>query len=738
MRSLVYQIKNNVVWLVPGGVILLSLGHHIFNIWERKAFWVFLTFSLISPLIAWLFSKLFPIFYKTFLSFKKRKLLYIISALIMSCFVSWQVNKAPITYQTLTLEPKLLQNQQVVLAEIRVDKKNLQIMAKAIKMGWSESEGHLKATHDSLPLNYSFPVTTNGPVKILMNTSPTSGEILITYGNEKIKVDLQSPSVQPVIVRFNSNYRFIPGWLMISFIWVVDIFTCFVLIMAVFLFQRKGQHYLQEGREEKFLSHRCGLLVLIAVTSLLHLFSALSIPLILDSDSGSYLQGAAHLVQYGNLDGVHMTRGPGSTLLFAPVILLFGRNPFGMKLLLHILASGCVLIAYRIGWQLTRKRWIAFVIGFITMLLPDLYIYSNLAYSDVPNIFLVVLYVSLLLDAFNNSRFLRLLIVMLVGCFASLLRPENIVMMFIGFFILGIQPLWNLLRAFQLWKRNISVSKYYLFLVKLLGSFLLAMIPLILWSFHNLAINGFFGLSNYSSEVFYDGWVYYGKASDLDIVAKDSPAVKSIQLAIEQYPINITDHSGVATGWEIYPSLIKAGYTTQQAFDLFFQATRDSLVSHKYLIPKILQFKIEDLVSPEIVHQQTYPLVGEKVVTRQFDGIYFDPDTINIPILIQVQRMYYFVFNDFLANIYRLFVIYALVMMIFSLYFSPFRAWAFIVLVTASRIFISNLFGLSHWRYTLAGIVLLVVIAIIGTVFTLYGIKGVFINSSVSCEESST
>src|SRR5204863_4835242 len=103
--------------------------------------------------------------------------------------------------------------------------------------------------------------------------------------------------------------------------------------------------------------------LLLGLGLLLHQLNILSVPLILDADSTVFLQGAEHLLKYGNLDGVSKLVGPGTTFLFAPILFLFGRNAWGMKIFLHLIALACIPVCYWLGWFFSRNHWVAILSG---------------------------------------------------------------------------------------------------------------------------------------------------------------------------------------------------------------------------------------------------------------------------------------------------------------------------------------------------------------------------------------
>jgi hypothetical protein len=718
--------KKKFLWAVLGGIFVVNtLAQHILHIWDGNAIWILLAFLLLSPLAAWALSHLYPTFKHAFQEMKTRQMLFILTALVLSILITWQVYRAPVSYQTLTLTPRVLQDEEVELLEIKSDGVILPLREKAIENGWIDFQGTLIATQTAQPVTLHFLAKANSTVNVLLNSSPDGGRLLLTFNSTRREIDLSRPIQRQRRIEIHNQYRSIPNWLFIPFLLISDAFTFFILLLSLLILQERGQQHFIQGSHEKFFSHRTNLIILTLLASLLHLFSALSVPLILADDSPSYLQGAVHLLEYGNLDGVSMMHGPGFAFLFAPVLYIFGRSPWGIKLLLHLLGVGSVLLSYRLGWQLSRKRSVAFSIGFLTMLLPDLYYYSNFIMSDLVNIFLVVLFASLLLDAIENSTFWRVLMALLVGSTAALFRSENVLMLAIGIFFLGIHPVWNLLLVIMHKSKQRSARDHFNSLGMLIVASTVAILPILWWSFHNLKVNRFFGLSNYGGNVLYDGWMYFSEASGLDIRNEESPAIREINYEISKYPIQITNSSGVATGGTIFPSLIQAGYTPEEAYDLLQQATLDSISTHLQLIPEIIRLKIRGAFKPDILHTFTFPLSGETMQPRNLDGVYFDTVSVSIRPLILVQRSLFDLFQRYFAHIYGVLAYVALVCMFFSLYRKPALKWVALVLIASTRIFLPNLISIGIWRYTLGGIIFLVVFFVTGAAILVYGIKDV-------------
>lgn len=625
-------------------------------------------------------------------------------ALLISIGITWRYYRAPESYHRLTITPIVSQDQKIELIEIKANGDIVRLDNKTVsEAGWQIMDDVLVASSQSKPLVISFKATLNSPVILLFYTTSESGRAGISLENEQTEIELISTENRQKSFTFQAHtYRGVPNSIFIPFLIITDIFSFGSLILFMLFLQEIGQKGMEQTKVLNFFSHRVSLLILLTISSILHLINALAVPLLLDVDSPSHIAGALHLIESGNLDGVSMIRGPGSTFLFAPVLFLFGRNPWGIKIFLHLMAIACVPLSYRIGWQLGKNRWIAFASGLVTALSPDLFLYSNYLMSDLPNVFLVLIFCTAMISALKNLDARWIIAAALIGSFAALFRSENVALLLIGAGALILSILW------RWWKgslANVAVN-----LRNVAFAFVLAALPLLWWSAHNQKAYGFFGLSNYAGEVFYDGWIYFGDASGLSFTDQSSPAVKQINSAIEKYPIATTDPSGTPTGWEIYPSLLKAGYTTEQAFNLFQSAAWDSIKKNKSLAAKLLFIKIEDGLTPGTTHMLTLPLPEEDFQTPKMG--YFDQENLSIPLFINMQREFNKHLQKWYDTVFPYWVYLCLFAMILSLARSPRAIWITLILITATRIFIPNIMGLSHWRYTIAGLIPLQIIAV--------------------------
>jgi hypothetical protein len=539
----------------------------------------------------------------------------------------------------------------------------------------------------------------------------------ISFGRQQVQADLSSATEGLDEIVFSSSYRGLPGWIFLPALVGIDILAWSVLLLLLLILQELGERS-ASGTPEPVPpapSQRLALILLIGLGTFLHALYALSSALTVGPDSPGYLEGAVHLVRFGNLDGVSMSRGPGTALLFGPVIWIFDRNPWGIKILLHLLALACIPVSYRIGWQLSKDPRVAFLSSLIPVLSPDLYYFASFVMADLPNLFLVLLFCWFLLLGLESSRWHWALAVMLTASFATLLRSENSVLLAIGFLTL-------LLSFAARWRRGQLLNPVQPFLY--LGmALLIAVLPVVWWLNHNQRLHGFQSSRAYLAHVIYDGWIYFGNASYVPIADPNSEAVKKIDRAIREYPILIGEVRGIPTGGEIYPSLIQAGYTPEQALDLLEDAAWDSIKSNKDLALALLPLKVRAALRPKRLPDLTYSLPNEPIVTDPIKAEFFDTENLSIPPLIRLQRWANEKLSLFYLHIYRDWVVFCFLQLFLSLFRRPVLTWTALVLIILTRIFTPSILGVPGWRFTLAGWIPLQIVAISWIVLLAAGIK---------------
>jgi hypothetical protein len=675
----------------PGLLVFVALGHRLINFWELPLFWMILEFLVLFPLLTFLTACLVHVLSPHLALIPGKKLLlFSLAALLLGSFITWRTYRSPEVLHEVIVVPL---GGQVGLLEIKGGGEIISLQDTAIKSGWRQDGYAYFANPGAKPISVSFRSAVNQPVTVLFLTSPDGGAVEVSFNAQSGRAELAASTGGQTTLRFTTDYRRIPGWFFISLMVFADIFMFSGAGFILLLIQDIG-HRRMALRPAVSPPHRRNLAILILLGLGLHFFNSLNTPLMLNPDTPSFIQGSLHLIKYGNLDGVSMFRGPGTTLLFAPVMFVFGENAWGIKILLHLFAFGCIPLSYRLGWQISKNHQVAFISGLLAAFSPDLLLYANLVMSDAPNIFIVLAFLTLLLSALERPDLGWVFSTMLIGSFAVLLRSENLVMLIVGafFLLVGFIPRWVNARVFDT-RRFAGIAL----------AILVAFLPVFWWSAHNQRLHGFFGLSNYQGEVFYDGWVYYGDAMGLPFSDSDSLAIKAMNAAIQEHPIVVTDRKGVPTGWEIYPALLAAGYTSNESFDLMAAAAQDSILMKPEMAARILFNKYEKGLTPGIPYIHTYPLPGEPFYDEVLRDKYFYQQNTGIAPLVFLQRKA----NDFVvsnyARLYPGWVLTVILAVFLSFLRSPWPSWAALTVITASRIFIPLTIGVAFWRYTLAG-----------------------------------
>lgn len=715
------RIRLQPRWLLALGisaVFVLSIFHHIVNFWglswERE-----LLIGLIIPVLAVPIHFLITFMWAGILGISwKRWLLFLLPALLIAAYFTWRVFESPLVWHSLAITARENSGRtQVQVLEVRDSNGAVVRFSQIEDLGdWDVQDKTLTASGPR-PVRYSFLGPFRSPVRVWLLTSPQAGDIELKVDDKVLEASLFENENGQREIQIDTSYRFgIPGRIMNGLVMAIDFLALLALFTILWLMQEIQQtaaHH--KGSPDQF-SRRAywrGLGILLVLAFVLHAANYFAAPLDLGEDSPGYLDGAVHWAKYHNLEGASAERGPGTSILFLPAVLLFGRNPWGIKLLLHLLAYASVALTYHLGWQLTRKYWFAFGAGLLTALNPDLLLYSNFVMSEIPNMFVVLLFCIILLTALETLSFRAIVATMLIGSFAILIRTENIILllMTVLFFFIRVTQ-----KTFQ--GRQISSAREFLRELMVparqigIALLLAALLPLA-WSAHNYQQHGFFGLSNYAGEVFYTGWVYEGEASRIPITNESSPAVKIIRDIYAVDPDTDEDQR-VQTGWMIYTHLVNHGYSSQEAFAILRQAAIDSITWDYRLTWQVIVVKIRDSFKPEPAQMLTLPLPGEAPIINPIKSAYFDDEQLVIAPLVLMQRRFYDFLTWYYVSIYPLWAWFCVGAMLFCLYRKPVIPWLPIVLITLFRIGLPNIFGLSLWRFVIPGLPLMQILALAG------------------------
>ena len=708
------QLNGRTIFsLLAAESILLSLLHHRLNFWglpwDKQALMVFVTAPAFALLISFL---LRPIWEDCLKIDRSRWFLFLLPALVIAAIITWRFFSIPETQHQLEIISHVSGSaNEIQVQEIKAAYGNVVPLSNFNKLnGWTMRDGLLIAAGPAVqPIRYSFSGPINQQIRVTFETSPTSGSVEVVLDGRRSVLDLNSSDGNQKRARMDTQYR----WGSLSFLIIPIIVSAdllaFVFLLALFwLVQEINQNRSvnsEPTRSEAFLSHRNGLLLLCGLALVLHTLNFLAVPLAVLKDSPSYLQGAVYWIRYHSLDGVSSYRGPGTTFLFTPFMAPFGRNPWGLKILLHLLALACVPVSYRLGWQLGRRRWFAFLAGLITALIPDLYFYSGFVLSEVPHFFFGLLFCTLLLSALETMTAAWLIAALLVGSFSVLVRSESATALMIGIAFL----LMKIIRDWKYQKPEAVLHEGpqhagFSALWRLGLAIVIAAIPLLAWSAHNQKVYGFYGISDYRGAVLFDGWIYFGESSRIPITDENSPAVRTINAV---YSPGLSNTSNVPTSWTIYYLLLQHGYTSEQAFTLLDQASMDSIRNDIPLSLKLLVIKIQKGLEPQATIPATFLYPGEKINFATLNSDYFDKETLFIPAIINIQRYAVEVVSQWYSIFYTAWFWLGLGMAFICFFRKPFFQWMPLAVIAINSVFLPTIMGMSMWRYVLSGIFLM-------------------------------
>jgi 4-amino-4-deoxy-L-arabinose transferase-like glycosyltransferase len=699
--------------LGAGAVLWLSLSHHLWNVWGLSLARAAALMAVMIPLALLIYLLLGRIQAELRRIPPLRWFLFSAAALLAAAVIVWRVYTPPQSWHRLEIEPL---SGQTELIEIKIPVGALPPFADIeLPPGWEYRDSMLFAGQpDAEPLAFSFWSPADRPVSLLFIKSPESGTVQIRLDGQTQALDLYDTARGQRQTELDTRYRSLPNALTAPIVAGIDLLAFTLLIVLAWLAQEITQpasaQITPSAARSGWVFHRRPLLILLALALALHTINALAVPLILDVDSPTYLNGAVHWLQYRNLDGVSPQRGVGSTLLFTPVLALWGRNPWGMKLLLHLLGIGCALLGYGIGWRLTHQRWFGFAAGLVTLLTPDLMFYANYVMSDLPNVFFTLLFCWALLGVLQTRKFGWQVGALLTGAYAVLFRSDNTVMLAAGAGFIALQLAWDAIQR-QPGRRS---------LINPVGQFglacLLTALPLLAWSYHNYRQHGFFGLSNYTGAVLYDGWIYFGESIRTPVTDTDSPAVQAILAAHERQPELSAPAGFRGDTWDDYAILLADGRTSDEAYAVMMQAALDSIQKDPAQTLELLAIKVREGLQPETTATKTYPLPGEQPQPGPIKPHFFDDESVQIPLLIRAQRLVYQVLGDGYRLVYPAWVWFCLSATLLCLFRKPFFAWAPLVAIAFLKVFFPLIIGFGMWRYVVSGIVLIEIFALAGLV----------------------
>lgn len=695
--------------VVAAEAILMSLLHHLASIWEMTGERQLIALLIAGPALGILFALgLKPIWCEAREIHRVRWLSFAGPAILLAGIVTAQVFETPEVEHELTITPLVgTPTGRVRIEEVRAAYGNVVPLARLASVpGWGTENGMLATegpSPESLVLRFRGPV--GEQVRISFLTSPGGGRATVHLDGRRITIDLLGPAENVTRARLNTQYRwgvfngaFLPLLIFIDGLAIVS------GLAMVWLLHEIGQRRIAATGTLCDRSvpspHALGIAAICAVALLLHAVDFVTIPLRVTKDGPSYLQGAMHFAEHGNLDGATSYRGPGTTFLFAPARVLFGRNPLGVKLELHLLAFFCVPLAYAIGWQLTSRRWVAVASGVLTTIAPDLFAYSDVVLSEVPHIFSLVLYGAALLAALRRPSFRRMAAAMLAGSFAVLVRPDNSVAFGLGTVALTAAVLWR--QAFAA-DGGGHPGRPRVALVAVLFGVILGLVPILAWSLHNLRVHGFFGISDYAGEVLYDGWIYYGENSGTRILDRHSQLARQIDAAV---PI-LRENRSLPTGWQVYDGLRTAGYTSEQAFSMLGRLALDSVAGQPERALELLVLKFKEAAIPQATLPVSLAAPAGENPYAELTSLYFDGEPWLMPRRGRLETAIRSLLLTTYGPFYSALLALAVLSWWLGLYRNPPGLWIAYLVLGANALLLPVVMGVASWRYILPGIILL-------------------------------
>ena len=699
---------------IAGEAVALSVLHHLWNLWglswDRQA----LAFLLVGPILALLISiALAPIWKECLAIGVPRWLQFGGSAVLIAAVLTWRLFFLPEVGHELKIDPRSeTRPGEVRIREIRAAYGNAVPLSEFANLdGWSLGNGLLIATTPNAePIRYSFSGPIGELVRLSFITTPQGGVTSVILDGRRLDLDLRGQEGNETRARIYTQYHWgVLNFLFFPLLVVVDMLAALFILGVLWAAHEIGQRRRLIGAPRKAvapMSHHAALVFVCSVGLVLHTINFLAVPLRVTKDGPSYLDGAVHWAAFHNFDGASTYRGPGTTLLFAPAVSIFGRNPWGVKLVLHALALACIPLAYRIGWQLQRRHWVAVAAGLITAFAPDLYAYSNYVMSEVPQIFALLALCTALLSALQTRLPRWTVVSLLAGSMAVLIRPDNIAALGLGAAFLGLAALWPSERGSDASRKATFKSVR---VRDLLLALLVAALPLIAWSAHNARLHGFFGISDYGGEVLYDGWIYYGERSGLWIIDRDSKAVQQID---EVFPITAHRGLGAPTGWTVWSALVEHGYGSTEAFSLLGQAATDSIRSHFPKVLRLLVIKLQQAPRPNPTTPASFLSAGQPDMYSELTSRYFDDEVGLVASFGRLQDHINDAVYAAYGRVYTVWFMFCMMMLWLSFYRRPTLVWLSVVVVTLNALVLPIVAGMVSWRYLIPGTVLLTPIAL--------------------------
>ena len=568
-----------------GGGVSLCLYFALF--FERPKAIKLILFSglllAISIISHYLLFRLTPTYFQ---HFKKRKIILLAvltlaaSAIMSFLFVTSEPSLIH-TRHTFELIPTGQKNEQsssadVVLFEIR-DENNEIIPFEKLDPNntWESREydglnARIASDDKSDPILYRFYGSQNDSIQVLFKATANSGIALVRLDSHEKLVDLFDRDEGDTIQSLQVDYRIREkaGLFLVYFVGFLFMVLCF---WGLWISIEKNTYNRLSNSVRNFLTFMSKIYdrpvwllgVLFILSLAFHAISILATPLKVYPDSGGYINAAISIAKYHDWGSILVAfRGPGWALLFSPFLIIFGENPWPVKIFLHLLGIGQVFLAYGVGKIITQKNWFAFICGLLVLLVPDIIASGNVVLSESVVPFFVLLFVFIALKYLQTGKIYLIYFCFLVVLAAGSLRIENIALAFLFLITVGIQ-----LGLERDTHQGIKVKRSVLHLTIGLG---LVILPMALWSnFQEKPTREL--ASAYRAAVVYSGWVHFGEIVGVSILDHNSPAVQVIQDAHERSRDSYLEGAQPFLGntWSDYSNMISIGMTPEEIAQIF-------------------------------------------------------------------------------------------------------------------------------------------------------------------------
>lgn len=341
------------------------------------------------------------------------------------------------------------------------------------------------------------------------------------------------------------------------------------------------------------------IIILINVVS--HIISYYALPFWVEMDTNQYIKGALSLVNGNGWIDASTTRGPGISLLIAPIFVMFGENSVpAIKILFHLFGVASVILVYFICRELTTKKWVAHFSMFLAAVSPNLILYGNKLLSEAPMAFFALCCAYFIIHFVRTHQPFNLYIALAMATCTVLIRGEYLVLL--GGLIILVAMIIIIDRI-----QTHDQKQFKKTITHLLLSIMLACLPLLGWSLFNQKRAHFFGITNpsFTAITIYEGT--FGAVAYINphppFLSDNSLAVSKVQEALifdrpqkvaEEGEKQSSDMWYIQGAYSDFP-LIKKYYsiTQQETYDMIMQAVIDSIRANPLNLINLLIEKID-------------------------------------------------------------------------------------------------------------------------------------------------